>query len=52
MLYAMLCGIVPFKASNMKDLHVLINKGEFSFPCNVSEEAEDLIRKMLTKDTT
>lgn len=51
LLYAMLCGTVPFKASNMKDLHVLITKGEFAFPCEVSSEVEDLIRWMLTKDT-
>ena len=48
LLYAMLCGTVPFKATNMKDLHVLINKGEFDFPCEVSEQAEELIREMLT----
>jgi serine/threonine protein kinase len=43
----MLCGTVPFKASNMKDLHNLIMKGEFSFPCEVSQDAQDLIRSML-----
>lgn len=43
LLYAMLIGTVPFKATNMKDLHALINKGEFGFPHKVSEEAEDLI---------
>ena len=47
LLYAMLCGTVPFKAPNMKDLHKVINRGEFSFPCNVSQEAEDLVRSML-----
>jgi len=50
LLYAMLVGTVPFKATNMKDLHNLINKGDFAFPHPVSEEAEDLIHKMLTKD--
>jgi len=39
LLYAMLIGTVPFKATNMKDLHALINKGDFSFPQKVSEEA-------------
>jgi len=43
LLYAMLVGTVPFKATNMKDLHALINKGDFSFPHPVSEEAQDLI---------
>jgi len=50
LLYAMLCGTVPFKATNMKDLHLLINKGDFSFPNPISEEAQNLIRKMLTKE--
>jgi serine/threonine protein kinase len=49
LLYAMLQGTVPFKATNMKELHTLINKGKFGFPCEVSSEAEDLIRKMLVK---
>ena len=43
LLYALLCGTVPFKATNMKDLHKLINDGKFTFPCSVSEKAEDLI---------
>jgi 5'-AMP-activated protein kinase catalytic alpha subunit len=30
-LYAMLYGTVPFKATNMNDLHQLILKGKFSF---------------------
>lgn len=47
LLYAMLCGTVPFKANNMKDLHKLIMKGEFDFPVKVSEDAQDLIRNML-----
>ena len=46
----MMIGTVPFKATNMKDLHALINKGDFTFPHKVSEEAQDLIRKMLTKE--
>ena len=50
LLYAMVCGTVPFKATNMKELHTLINKGEFHFPNPVSEEVEDLIRHMLLKE--
>jgi serine/threonine protein kinase len=39
---------VPFKASNISDLHKLILAGEFEFPVDtVSEEVKDLIRKML-----
>lgn len=31
----------------MKDLHDLIMKGHFTFPCEVSKEAKELIRNML-----
>lgn len=52
LLYAMLQGTVPFKASNISDLHKLILKGDFEFPYeeNLSEEAKDLIRKMIVLD--
>lgn len=39
---------MPFKANNIADLHKLILKGTFEFPVDsISEEAKDLIRKML-----
>ena len=48
LLYAMLQGTVPFKANNIADLHKLILKGDFDFAVEtISEEAKDLIRKML-----
>lgn len=37
LLYAMLCGTVPFKAPNMKELHVLIKRGIFSYPVALSD---------------
>mmetsp|Transcript_41281 Transcript_41281/g.62855 ORF Transcript_41281/g.62855 Transcript_41281/m.62855 type:complete len:93 (+) Transcript_41281:3217-3495(+) len=43
----MLCGTVPFKASNLEDLHKLILKGEFSFPCDLSEDAKGIVRGMI-----
>jgi len=44
----MVQGTVPFKASNIADLHKLILKGEFVFPVeDVSEEVKDLIRRMI-----
>lgn len=46
----MLCGTVPFKAPNMKELHALIKIGEFGFPVEISEESKDLIKKMLLLD--
>ena len=43
----MLCGTVPFKASNLEDLHKLILKGDFTFPCELSNEAQVLVRGMI-----
>lgn len=43
----MLCGTVPFKASNLEDLHKLILKGDFNFPCDLSSEAQSLVRGMI-----
>ncbi len=39
LLYAMLCGTVPFKAGNMQDLHKLILKGTFEYPVPISISA-------------
>jgi hypothetical protein len=36
----MVCGTVPFKASNLEDLHKLILSGNFAIPENISEEAK------------
>jgi serine/threonine protein kinase len=47
LLYAMICGTVPFKAPTMKDLHKLILKGKYFLPDHVSVEARDLINGML-----
>jgi len=49
-LYAMLYGTVPFKANNMKDLHKLITKGKYVLKEGISEEAKDLLKKMLEID--
>lgn len=35
----MLLGTVPFKASNLEELHKLIIKGEFSIPEEISADA-------------
>jgi serine/threonine protein kinase len=50
LLYAMVCGTVPFKAPNMDDLHKLIKIGEFCFPCELSEDAKKLINGWITLD--
>ena len=46
-LYAMVYGTVPFKASSMKELHALIMRGKFSMKEDASENVRDLIEKML-----
>lgn len=49
LLYAMVCGAVPFKANNMQELYTNIMKKGFTFPVALSKEVRDLIRKMLNK---
>ena len=49
-LYAMLYGTVPFKANNMKELHKLITKGKYSLKEGITEEAKNLLRRMLECD--
>ncbi|CDW78816.1 UNKNOWN [Stylonychia lemnae] len=51
-LYAMLYGTVPFKANNMQDLHKLILKAKYNLKDEISEEAKDLLRKMLELDVS
>lgn len=52
MLYAMLYGELPFSSGNEKDLVKAIKTDNVKFPNNipVTEEAKEVIRKMLTKD--
>lgn len=46
-LYAMLYGTVPFKASQMNDLHKLIIEGKYSLKEDISEESRDLLSHLL-----
>jgi len=48
LLYAMLCGTVPFKAPNLEELHQLILKGEFKFSRELTPDAIILINGMIT----
>lgn len=48
--FAMLCGTVPFKASNMKELHKMIIKGKYNLKEEISPEAKDLLKSMLETD--
>lgn len=49
-LYAMLFGTVPFKASNMKELHKMIIKGKYTLKEEISPEAKHLMRSMMETD--
>jgi serine/threonine protein kinase len=49
-LFSMLYGSVPFKASNMSELHELIIRGKFNLKEDVSEKGRDLIKGMLERD--
>jgi len=47
LLYAMVTGTVPFKATNLEDLHRGILSGKFSFPEGPGPEVKDLISRMI-----
>lgn len=46
-LYAMICGYLPFEEKSNDLLYRKIIEGKFSFPSFVSESAKDLIRRIL-----
>ena len=46
-LFAMLYGTVPFKANNMNDLHKLILKAKYTLKEEISEDAKDLLKRLL-----
>ncbi len=52
LVYEMLFGIPPFFNENVETMYELITKKELRFPkkFNVSDEAKDLLRKLLIKD--
>jgi len=49
-LFAMLCGYLPFEDTNSEALYKKITEGKFSIPNMVSDAAKDLIRKILNTD--
>ena len=49
-LFAMLCGYLPFTDSNEQKLLKKIVEGKLYFPYFLSEQAKDLLNKVLTKD--
>ena len=49
-LFAMICGFLPFEESNTSKLYKKILKGKFDIPNFVSREAKDLLEKILHID--
>ena len=52
LLYEMLCGLPPFYVENLDKMYEMIQKNEVKFPkrINLSEEAKDIIKKLLEKN--
>jgi 5'-AMP-activated protein kinase catalytic alpha subunit len=51
-LYAMLCGYLPFEDRDNEVLYRKIGEGKFTLPNTLSEGAKDLIRRILNTDPT
>lgn len=49
-LYAMLYGIVPFRANNMNELQKMIIKADYKLQDCISKEARDMLTGLLEKD--
>ena len=49
-LYALLCGYLPFEDGNTSKLYDKIIHGQYTIPSHVSNEATDLIQKILNTD--
>jgi len=49
-LYALVCGFLPFEDPNTANLYKKILAGEFQIPKWIGEDASDLIRWVLTTD--
>lgn len=49
-LYAMICGYLPFDDPSNTVLYKKIISGKFSIPMDISSQAKDLIRSILTTD--
>lgn len=49
-LYAMVCGYLPFEDPDTNRLYTKIMKGDYSIPSDIDREAADLIRKILVTD--
>jgi serine/threonine protein kinase len=50
LLFEMLTGLPPFYHTNVRKMYDLICNGKLSFPSYVSDDAQDLLRRMLERD--
>lgn len=50
-MYALLCGHLPFDDENIKELYKKIANGTYSIPSFLSNQASDLISKLLVVDS-
>lgn len=46
-LYAMVCGYLPFEDNNTKKLYKKITKGVFEMPSDVSTDCQDILRQII-----
>lgn len=51
-LYTMVCGKIPFKATSVKELHKVILLGEFEIPDEISEYGKNLMKSMIIVEPT
>ena len=51
-LYAMLCGCLPFEDPETSKLYQKILSGEYKVPKTLSEDSKDMLAKILTVDPT
>ncbi len=49
-LYAMVCGYLPFEDQNTKKLYQKIIKAEYKMPDHLSPECQDLLMMILNPD--
>lgn len=49
-LFALICGFLPFEDEDTSKLYDKILKGKYSIPSHVSSDARDLLEKILNVD--
>jgi len=49
-LYAMLCGYLPFEDPDTEKLYKRILNCDYSFPHYISDQGKDLVKKILNTD--